>query len=194
MDNMSTTAEFVEPGDWTEDSPAFTEQTSGGGEVDDLTFTLPATPDDDNETPRAERRYHDYADGDMNYSTGVRQFSGTFTIGSMGGDKISLKQTFDKEGGPFFLMAVEQGGRLYSVKGGGETIADGVAQVGAAVRVNTVHDTSTHVFRVYINDQLKFTVNDVPDGQYYDKFGAYVTNSGSGDISVTWSDVHFGYM
>src|SRR3954468_18842346 len=107
---MEALAAPVEPGNWTEDSPAFDEQSSGGGQVDDLVFSLPAEPDDDGETPRAERRYHDYANDEDNYSTGVRQFSGTFTINSMGGDRVSLKQTFNEDdGSPYFLMAVERG-------------------------------------------------------------------------------------
>ena len=59
---------------------------------------------------RAERRYD-------TYSSGTRQFEGYFKITSMGGSRISLKQTF-KTTGPFFLLAVEKGGRLYAVHGG----------------------------------------------------------------------------
>src|SRR3954463_6803516 len=147
-DIMEALAAPVEPDNWAEDSPGFDVQEKGGGQVDDLTFSLPTTPDGDEETPRAERRYHDYANDEYNYSAGVHQFSGTFTINSMGGDRISLKQTFNEDDGPYFMMAVERGGRLYNVKGG-TTIADGVAQVGTPVQVHTVHDTSARVYRVY---------------------------------------------
>ncbi|GDY31669.1 LamG domain-containing protein [Gandjariella thermophila] len=183
----------VESGGWVEDSPAFDVQECAGGQAEGLTFTLPAVQTFDacsNGAPRAERRYHDYAGDGKNYSTGVRQFAGTFTINSMGGDRISLKQTFNGDAGPYFMLAVDHTGRLYSVEGG-TTIADGVATVGATVRVNTVHDVAAHSFRVYINGELAYTDDNAPDGEFYDKFGAYQTSSGHGDISVTWSDVHF---
>jgi len=180
-DIVEALATPVEPDNWAEDSPSFDEQAKGGGQVQDLTFTLPGGTGDEDEPPRAERRYHDYANDEYNYSTGVHQFSGTFTINSMGGDRISLKQTFNEDDGPYFMMAVERGGRLYNVKGG-TTIADGVAQVGTPVQVHTVHDTSARVYRVYINGSLAYTATDVPEGQYYDKLGAYQTDNRSGDI------------
>ena len=191
-------ADPVEPGNWTEDTPTFDVQTCVGGQVDGLNFSLPAssamTPDSacDNGEPRAERRYKNYANDGTNYSTGVRQFGGTFTINSMGGDRIALKQTFNGDAGPYFILAVENTGRLYSVEGGA-TIDSGVAQVGAAVQVNTVHDTGSQNYRVYINGSLAYQDNSAPGGEFYDKFGAYQTSSGHGDINVTWSDVHFWY-
>jgi len=103
----------------------------------------------------------------------------------MGGSRISLKQTFAN--GPFFLLAVESGGRMYSVEGGA-TISGG-ATVGTTVRVNTVNQVgSSH--RTYINGSLKNTMSS-PSGSYYDKLGAYRTASGQGPISVTWSNIKF---
>jgi hypothetical protein len=188
-------ADPVEPGPWTEDSPAFDIQTCAGGQVDGLTFSLPAMAAFDacsNGAPRAERRYKNYAGDGRNYSTGVRQFGGTFTIASMGGDRLALKQTFNGDDGPYFIMAVENTGRLYSVEGGA-TIDSGVAQVGAPVQVNTVHDTAAQNFRVYINGSLALQ-DSAPGGEFYDKFGAYQTSSGHGDITVTWSDIHFWHQ
>jgi hypothetical protein len=183
----------VETGNWTTDSPDFDVQQCAGGRVEGLTFTLPAGQTFDacgNSAPRAERRYRDYAGGGRNYSDGVRQFAGTFTINSMGGTRISLKQTFNGDAGPYFLLAVDRTGRLYSVRGG-TTIATDVAKVGTPVRINTVHDVAAHRFRVYVDGNLAYTDNNAPGGEFYDKFGAYQTSSGSGDIGVTWSDIHF---
>lgn len=191
----SAFAEPVESGPWTEDFPSYDLQLCNGGQADGLTFSLPAVQPYDacgNGAPRAERRYKNYADDGQNYSTGIRQFGGTFTITSMGGDRISLKQTFNGSAGPYFMMAVERTGRLYSVEGGA-TIDSGVATVGTPVRVNTVHDTGAQNFRVYINGTLEYQDNSAPSGEFYDKFGAYETSSGHGDINVTWSDVHFWY-
>jgi hypothetical protein len=85
------------------------------------------------------------------------------------------------------MLAVERGGRLYAVHGG-TTLATG-ATVGTTVRVNTVHDVGgTH--RTYINGSRKHTV-DSGTGGFYDKFGAYRTDSGAGPISVVWSGIRF---
>lgn len=167
----------VEPGGWTSYSPSFKVQERGCGVVDDLTFRLTCSDGDGDQ--RAERRY-------ATYTGGTRQFEGYFRITSMGGSRISLKQTF-KTTGPFFMLAVEQGGRLYAVHGG-TTVATG-ATIGTNVRVNTVHVVgSSH--RTYINGSLRHTVSS-PSGDFYDKFGAYRTNSGSGPVSVDWSGIRF---
>jgi len=168
----------VEPGGgWKAYSPGFKLQQFGCGKINDLTFTLSCASKSGQQ--RAERRYD-------TYSGGTRQFEGFFRITSMGGSRISLKQTF-KTTGPFFLLAVERGGRLYSVHGG-NTIATG-ATVGTTVRVNTVHVVGS-TLRVYINGSLKYTVKSA-GGSFYDKFGAYRTASGAGPITVVWSGIQF---
>lgn len=151
-------ADPVESGPWTSYEPTFTVQERGCGDVSDLTFKLNCSTGSGDQ--RAERRY-------ATYSSGTRQFEGYFKITSLEGTRISLKQTF-KTTGPFFMLAVERGGRLYSVHGG-DTIATG-ATIGTTVRVNTVHVVgSTH--RTYINGSLKHTVSS-ESGSFYDKFGA----------------------
>lgn len=167
----------VEPGGWTPASPGFKVQQKGCGKVNNLTFQL--TCSNGSGEQRAERRYD-------TYTGGTHQFEGYFKITSMGGSRISLKQTF-KTTGPFFLLAVEKGGRLYAVHGG-NTIATG-ATVGTTVRVNTVHVVGK-TLRVYINGSLKDTVSS-PSGSFYDKFGAYRTGSGQGPITVEWSNIRF---
>ena len=170
----------VESGSWKTWSPGYNVQQVGCGSVSGSTFKLTCSSSSGEQ--RAERRYD-------TYSGGTHQFEGYFKINSMGGSRISLKQTFrDGSGaGPFFLLAVEKGGRLYAVHGG-ETIATG-ATVGTSVRVNTINQVgSTH--KVYINGSLKNTMSS-PSGSYYDKLGAYRTASGQGPISVTWSNIKF---
>jgi hypothetical protein len=167
----------VEAGGWTAWSPTFKVQQFGCGHVTDLTFTLSCANHGGQQ--RAERRYE-------TYTGGTRQFEGYFRITSMGGSRISLKQTF-KTTGPFFLLAVERGGRLYAVEGG-NTVATG-ATVGTTVRVNTVHVVGS-TLRVYINGSLAYSVKS-PAGSFYDKFGAYRTGSGYGPISVDWSGIQF---
>ncbi len=170
----------VGTGPWTSDSPGYNEQQRGCGQISGLTFKLTCSTGSGDQ--RAERRY-------TTYTGGTHQFEGSFKITSMSGSRISLKQTFrdGSSAGPFFLLAVEKGGRLYAVHGG-ETIATG-ATVGTSVRVNTINQVgSTH--KVYINGSLKDSVSS-PGGSYYDKFGSYRTASGKGPITVEWSDIKF---
>ena len=170
-------ADPVESGPWTAYEPTFTVQERGCGDVSDLTFKLTCSTDSGDQ--RAERRY-------ATYSSGTRQFEGYFKITSLPGSRISLKQTF-KTTGPFFMLAVERGGRLYAVHGG-DTIATG-ATLGTTVRVNTVHVVGS-VHRTYINGSLKHTVSS-ESGSFYDKFGAYRTSSGQGPATVEWSGIRF---
>lgn len=170
----------VEPGGWTSHSPSFSVQERGCGQVDDLTFRLTCSTTSGDQ--RAERRY-------ATYNGGTHQFEGYFRITAMSGTRISLKQTFrdGSSAGPYFMLAVERGGRLYAVHGGA-TVADG-ATVGTQVRVNTVHQVGTS-HRTYINGSRRHTY-DSPGGSCYDKFGAYRTNSGNGTATVQWSGIKF---
>ncbi|MFC0624613.1 hypothetical protein [Kribbella deserti] len=174
----TATAE-VEPGGWTSYSPGFTVQERGCGQVNDLTFQLTCSTTSGDQ--RAERRY-------ATYSSGSRQFEGYFRITSMAGTRISLKQTFNESGsGPFFMLAVERGGRLYRV--GGDTIESGAAPVGTTVRVNTVHVVGS-AHRTYINGSQRHSMSS-PGGSFYDKFGSYRTDSGAGPITTQWSGIRF---
>jgi hypothetical protein len=170
-------------GTWTQHFPTFSVQQRGCGVVNDLVFTL--TCSDTSNDNRAERRYATYS------GSAARQFEGFFRITSLGGSRISLKQTFkdDPGAGPDFMMAVESGGRLYAVHGGDTIAPAGTATVGTTVRVNTIHRIGVD-HRCYINGTLRFTVSSA-GGNYYDKFGFYRTASGRGPGSVTWSDIKF---
>ncbi|MEV4317449.1 hypothetical protein [Actinocrispum sp. NPDC049592] len=169
----------VEGSGWTSYSPGFSVQQQGCGSVSGSTFTLSCSSTSG--VQRAERRYDTYC-------SGTRQFQGTFKVNSMSGNRISLKQTFGPSDADF-MLGVDSGRRLYSVRNGGATIAPaGTATTGTSVTVNTVHSGSTH--RIYINGSLKLTYGGL-SGCHYDKFGAYRTDSGSGPISVTWSNIKF---
>jgi hypothetical protein len=170
----------VGTGPWISDSPGYSEQERGCGDVSGLTFKLTCSTGSGDQ--RAERRY-------TTYSGGTHQFEGSFKITSMTGSRISLKQTFrdGSNAGPYFLLAVEKGGRMYAVEGGA-TLGSG-ATVGTSVRVNTINQVgSSH--KVYLNGSLKQTISS-PGGSYYDKFGSYRTSSGAGPITVTWSGIKF---
>jgi hypothetical protein len=188
---IALAADPIGGGNWKRVYPSSSIQECAGGNVNGASFELPSKPNGStsgsgcsNGHLRAEERLKN------DYSSGVHQFGGKFKITSFGGDRVSLKQTFNgNDGGPWFMMAVEQSGRLYNVEDQ-ETIAEGVAKVGATVQVNTVHDIEAGEFTVYINGKERYSTSS-PGGSFYDKYGAYTTNSGSGPIKVTWSDVAF---
>ena len=164
---------------WIQYSPTYTVQQEGCGTVSGSTFSLTCT-NSGAEYDRAERRYEDY-------SSGSHKFVGTFKITSMGGSRVSLKQTFNDNVGPYFLLAVESGGRLYAVEGGA-TIATG-ATVGTSVNVETIQTVGSSL-EVYINGTKEYTESS-PSGSFYDKIGTYRTSSGSGPITATWSNLAF---
>jgi len=171
----------VATGPWTSYSPSYSIQERGCGDVNGGLFTLSCS--DASGDQRAERRY-------VTYSSGSRQFEGYVRVNSLGGTRISLKQTFDESNaGPFYMIAVEKGGRLYAVHGG-TTI--GSLPVGSTVRINTVHYTGSDKLVVYINGTNKNTAYG-SGSRYYDKLGAYRTSSGQGPVSVSWSSVRFWY-
>ena len=173
----------VESGNWISYSPSYTVQQRGCGVANGLTFQLTCSTASGDQ--RAERRYANYS------GSAARQFEGTFRVSSLAGTRISLKQTFnDSEPGPYYMLAVERGGRLYAVEGGA-TIATG-ATVGTSVRVNTVHRIGNN-HKTYINGSLKYTVSS-PGGNFYDKFGAYRTSSGQGPATVVWSGIKFWHL
>jgi hypothetical protein len=167
----------VQSGGWTAYSPSSRVQQVGCGKVKGMTFTLSCN--NRHGEQRAELRY-------ATYSSGSHQFEGDVRIVSMGGTRISLKQTF-KTTGPYFLLGIEKGGRLYAVHDG-QTIATGVL-VGTTVHVNTVHVVGK-TLQVYINGSLRYTISS-RGGSFYDKIGAYRTASGQGPITVQWSNVQF---
>lgn len=188
---MAFAATPVESGNWVQTSPGVQVQTCEGGSVSGSTFSIPSATNGNsngagcsNGHLRAENRYTN------DYSTGVHQFAGTVKINSFGGDRVAIKQTFNGSTGPYFILGIKSNGDLYSVEGGA-TIASGIAKVGSSITINTVHNADIHSFRVYVNGALAFRDDAAPSGSFYDKIGAYTTDSGKGPLSVTWSDVEF---
>lgn len=163
-------------GSWTSISPSFKVQREGSVSVADNAFTIRGTGGEQ----RAERRY-------ATFTSGIHQFEGRVRVNSLGGDRICLKQTFLDGQGPWNMIAVKKPGTLYEVRGGA-TLASYV--IGSTVRINTVTNASNGRVSVYINGSHVETLTG-GTGRYYDKYGAYRTNSGRGPASVTWSGVRF---
>lgn len=140
------------------------------------TFSVPA-----GSLGRAEFRFEDLA------TTGSEQFQGFLTVNSLGGDKVNVKQLFGPAPStPFVIIAVQKanGGELYEVEGGNKLAS---YTVGARVQINTVYTPNVSV-AVYINGTLAETKtgNGPPN---YNKFGAYISSSGTGPCTTTWDSV-----
>jgi len=171
----------VATGPWTSYSPSYSIQERGCGDVNGSSFYLTCSTADGDQ--RAERRY-------ATYTSGTRQFEGYLKVVSLGGTRISVKQTFkESPAGPWFIMAVENGGRLYNVTGTQTTI--GSSCVGCTTRVNTVHYLGSAKVVVYLNGSQKFTQYGGEGSAWYDKFGAYRTSSGKGPATISWTNVRF---
>src|SRR5690242_9371837 len=106
---------------WTEYTPGYHVQTRGcsahstAADVETFQVTCTATSGDN----RAEARVED------DYTSGTRQFQGEVRVVSLGGTNISLKQTFMRDNGAFFMLGVASDGHMYSV-GDGDPVATGV--------------------------------------------------------------------
>jgi hypothetical protein len=168
----------VATGPWSSWSPTYTIQEVGTGDVNGLTFTISSTSTTSEQ--RAERRY-------QTFSTGSRQFEGYVKVNSLGGDRISLKQTFQDGVGPWNIISVKKPGTLYETMGGADLAS---YSIGTTVRINTVTYTGSDKVAVYINGSMKEEIFGGA-GAYYDKLGAYRTASGYGPVSVTWSNIRF---
>lgn len=168
----------VATGPWSSWSPSYTTQLRGSGAVSGSTYSISSTSTSTEQ--RAERRY-------QTFGTGSKQFEGYVRVNSLGGDRISLKQTFQDPTGPWSIIAVKKPGSLYEVEGG-QTLSS--YSIGTTIRINTVTYTGSDKVAVYINGSLREEVTG-GSGAYYDKLGVYRTGSGRGPVSATWSRIRF---
>ena len=109
-------------------------------------------------------------------------------VNSLGGDRINIKQTFDQNNGPYQLIAVSKAnGELYETEGGNKLAS---YTVGQSATINTIITRSSGNVAVYVNGSLKETKTGGSE-DLYDKCGAYISGSGSGPATVTWTGVEF---
>lgn len=163
---------------WSSWSPSYSEQEKGTGNCNGSTFTITSTSTSTEQ--RAERRY-------SSFSSGVKQFQGTFKVNSLGGDGICVQQTFRDGVGAYSMIVVRKGG-VIKEHGSGQTL--GSYTIGSGIRFNAVAYASTGKVENYINGSLKNTKTG-GSAPFYFKCGAYRTASGYGPVSITWSSLSF---
>jgi hypothetical protein len=157
---------------WSSTSVSYNTQTSSGCSVSGSTFTI------DGGSGRAEHRY-------TTITSGSRQFQGTFKVNSLGGDRVSVFQTFSEDNGPFQMGAIKKPGSLYEVSGGA-TLSS--YSIGSSMRINTIASSGGSV-QVYVNGSQKESKSG--GSHPYNKVGAYATGSGAGPASVSWTSISF---
>ena len=172
--SLSLTAHAQVGSGWSSTSYSFNIQTSSGCSVSGNTFKVGSSS-----SGRAERRY-------ANISSAQAQMQGTVTVNSLGGDRVSLAQIHEL-GSATSLVAIKKPGTLYEVEGGATV---GSMTIGSPARINMTLVDSSGKCQTYLNGSLKTTVSG-GSGTYYFKVGAYVTASGTGPATVTWSGVQF---
>jgi hypothetical protein len=173
VSGLSLTASAQVGSGWTSTSVSYNTQVSSGCSISNgNTFII------DGGSGRSERRY-------TTLTSGSRQFQGTFKINSMGGDRVSVFQTFSQVNGPFQMGAVKKPGTLYEVEGGA-TLSS--YSIGSTMRINTVASSGGSV-QVYVNGSQKESKSG--GSQPYNKLGSYATASGAGPCSTTWTSIQF---
>ncbi|KAG5984135.1 hypothetical protein E4U55_005934 [Claviceps digitariae] len=185
----------VEGTEWIEQRPypQFSVQQCTGGKVSGNNFYIPKSPNLDPSGPgcsnghlRAERRYHN------DYSSGVHQFGGAFKINYVSSDtRVAIRQIFNERlNRPYFVLWAGKWGKLFGV-GGDQLFATHTANVGQTVRLNTVHDVEKGRISLYIDGKELWRDNKAPQGIFYDKIGAYITDKRPGGMNITWTYVQF---
>jgi hypothetical protein len=119
---------------WTSTTVTYSTQVSSGCYNSGGYFRI------DGGSGRSERRY-------ATLTSGSRQFEGTFVMDSLGGDRVSVFQTFSQTNGPWQMGAVKKPGTLYEVEGGA-TLSS--YSIGSSMRINTIA-TSGGSVTVYVN-------------------------------------------
>jgi hypothetical protein len=165
---------------WKSASPSFNVQQQGCGKVSGLTFQITCNAPHSSGYQRAERRY-------ANMTASLNQFEGTVKVTSLTGDRINIKQVFQDGTGPWMIMTVKKPGVVYETEGG-NTLAS--IPIGTSFRVNTVTDTKGKKTDVYINGS-KVETKSGGKTPFYDKFGAYASETGYGPVTVVWSGIKF---
>jgi hypothetical protein len=134
-----------------------------------------------NDHERSELRMHD--------RTGTAIFDGYMRVDSWaaGTNGVTVMQTFGKEQGKPVAQLIIDSDYQFRIAQGND--ACGLrAEIGATYRITALYSPNGTV-RTWVNNTecpLKTSIS----ATNYTKIGAYFTNSGSGDVNVTWWDFY----
>ena len=170
---------------WTPDGETYTAQTSSGCTITPISggfeFSVPSGHG------RAEQRGNNLPSNTTNEWQGF----GTLKSFPSGSNKITLHQVFgpapstpdlildEATGGPtgIEIMSLEQGDAF-----------EAAIQVGVQFQLNTVYDPVGNLITIFVNGSQ--TGTKTPNsGTHYNKYGQYVSRSGSGPATMDWVNV-----
>jgi hypothetical protein len=169
---------------WTPDHETYTEQTSSGCTIAAISggfeFHVPSGHG------RAEQRGNNLPGNTTNQWQGI----GTLTSFPSGSDKICLHQVFGPAPSTPDLILDEA---TYS--GGIEIMSleqsdafEAQIQVGVQFQLNTIYDPAGNLITIYVNGS-KTGTKSPNSGTHYNKYGQYVSNSGTGPATMDWVSV-----
>ncbi|MEC5388106.1 hypothetical protein VVD49_20400 [Uliginosibacterium sp. H3] len=140
------------------------------------------------ESSRAELRF-------ATFTSGSHSLEGTVKLIKLSGGKTSLAQTFSETGGnPISQLAIDESGYFYEVqRSTGDSSSErscGLPKlaVGSTAKIKLVYDVSKGTSTSYVNGSKCKTITKSGWTKLYTKIGAYQTASGSGTVSVQWTN------
>lgn len=149
---------------------------SGGG-----TFSVPAGHG------RAEFRFQNLS------KSKTEQFEGTFTVNDFPSTSsdVSVKQIHGLNAAWSIVEATHaSGGGLELIELEHSSAVLCPIQLGTAYQMNTIFNPIADTYDVYINGAWVEQMSKYSD-TFYNKTGAYVTLSGNGPATVTWTNIKF---
>jgi hypothetical protein len=170
---------------WIPDNETYTAQNSAG------TSTTAIPGGFEFKTPSGQGRAEMRGNNLPTNITNQWQGFATLTSFPSGSNNISMHQVFGPEpstpdlildeaaGGPtgVEIMSLEQGDAF-----------EAAIQVGVQFQLNTIYDPVGNLISIYVNGSL--TGTKVPNsGIHYNKFGQYVSSSGTGPSTMDWVNV-----
>ncbi|MGA3006587.1 MAG: hypothetical protein ABSE59_01730 [Opitutaceae bacterium] len=196
--NPAARAQFAAPGSRTGDVPlgagwsattesysiqtsagcTVTPNSSGGG-----TFSVPSG------RGRAEFRFKNLS------KSKTEQFEGFFTVNRFPSTsrQVSVKQLHGLDN-PWSIVEVTpaSGGGLELVEfESNSTVLLKTVLIGTIYQMNTIYNPMTKTYDVYVNGTWVEEMATHSSDTFYNKIGAYTTDSGNGPAMVTWTNIAF---
>ncbi|MGA3008487.1 MAG: chitobiase/beta-hexosaminidase C-terminal domain-containing protein [Opitutaceae bacterium] len=175
---------------WTSTTETYSIQTSAGCTAVPLPSGIGGVFSVPSGAGRAEFRFTNLS------ATVTEQFQGNVTVNSLGGNEITMKQTFGPDPStPWSLIAIKTSSgtdEIYELEGGAVLLKP--YSVGNTLRINTIYNPTGGAGHVTVDVYINGTHVEqkaTGTGPNYNKVGAYVSASGTGPATFTWQNVMF---
>ncbi|MFA9441812.1 hypothetical protein ACDA63_19455 [Uliginosibacterium sp. sgz301328] len=129
------------------------------------------------------------------FTSGTHTLEGTVKLVKLNGGNTSLAQTFSETGGdPVSQLAIDSSGYFYEVqRSTGDTTSSRSCNlpklaVGGTAKIKLVYNVDTGTSTSYVNGSKCKTITKSGWTKLYTKIGAYQTASGTGSVTVQWTN------